>query len=906
MPMSSRWAVAALLAALLCSPLVLPTVAAGQTAGVYLDGAESWVASDCTGDIPVVVASDAKAQSDIYSAVTLASSVPTDCVILAGPRDGPMSASQRARLDAAATNRLDHAQAPNGYVLGGLAAVPESKLAGRAMTRIAGADRWATADIVGNHLDDPGHIPINLPSSPDHSLTLPADVGAPGLHLDGAEPWVASDCGGKVPIVVGSDAPAQSDIYSAVTLAGIVGTDCIVLAGPRDGPMPSSQRARLAAAAPKGCVVGGRAAIPDSKVAGRDMRRISGQDRWATAALVAGTISLPCGAVDGLEFGADTLSGASYRAAFPIWSRNARGDLRVRVHVCTEPDYVEDFTAEDIQEFVDHLNEVEAPFYSWQSSGLLSVRFEAGPVIASDDVERGIDFRQPGGGPSPPWVPHDCRIEPASDSPLVHHYLLYGDDLKYHNPGAAGPCGPSSVSILLYNPHREPSLFVSDPMGYIETSRSSSETVHHELDHNICVGHLNGVQEGATRECVGEGSCPAALGTLDGYPDALRAWVPEVYPCYELVRMGWPAGDGHPACSLVPLPAPKISAFAQATPQGSVSIAWQLLSPFRFNTEPVKGHVVELYEGSAGTPAKTHRVSAATSAFLLPQTTIDALDSGVEYRVEIAAEATFGPGERGYAGSFTYRDNRASIDVSQRPSSLPLAYDLSWEPDPAASHYLVTGFERCKPSIADSGLPGPFCIVRTDEPAFTLSEDQRNQVVAGETYEIIVFACGTELGGPGEAVPPTPRRDCVVHGKVAFTAKRWAPEGGLQSVRPVLVSDLRGNENHSGEPLYRFEFGIHPDATGYVFALWQCIDSPQPPCDQGRTTLSTIQDTETELSGPGLFLGDTTVTSSQFLLERGRYYRMEAYHSCTTPDDLDSCADSLYAQSTFTVPTTDN
>lgn len=78
----------------------------------------------------------------------------------------------------------------------------------------------------------------------------------------------ASDCAGQVPVVVGSDAAAQSDIYSAVTLAGVLGTDCVVLAGPRDGDMAADQRARLDAAATGGFVVGGLAAVPDAKLSG--------------------------------------------------------------------------------------------------------------------------------------------------------------------------------------------------------------------------------------------------------------------------------------------------------------------------------------------------------------------------------------------------------------------------------------------------------------------------------------------------------------------------------------------------------------------------------------------------------------------------------------------------------------
>ncbi|WP_420443629.1 hypothetical protein [Candidatus Poriferisodalis sp.] len=272
-----RW-VSVLCAVVLAVPLVLPAAAGAQSGGAYLDGAEPWTESDCAGEVPIVVGSDAAAQSDIYSAVTLAGVVGTDCVILAGPRGAAMPAAQRARLDAAAAG---------GYVVGGTAAVPDAKLTGRVMTRLGGADRWATAQIIGNeasYLAD-GTRP-DSPTMSETALTVPADVSEPGVFLDGAEPWFAADCAGDVPIVVGSDAAAQSDIYSAVTLAGVLGTDCVVLAGPRDSPMPASQQTRLDAAAGGGFVLGGIAAVPTAKIAGRDMTRLGGASRWETAQLV--------------------------------------------------------------------------------------------------------------------------------------------------------------------------------------------------------------------------------------------------------------------------------------------------------------------------------------------------------------------------------------------------------------------------------------------------------------------------------------------------------------------------------------------------------------------------------------------------------------------------------------------
>ena len=98
---------------------------------------------------------------------------------------------------------------------------------------------------------------------------------------------VLGDCTDAVPIIVASDADAQSDIYSAVTLAGVLDTKrCIVLAGGRHDPFPQDQLERLASAAAGGYVVGGPAAVPNAKLSGRKMTRVYGADRWETAAVV--------------------------------------------------------------------------------------------------------------------------------------------------------------------------------------------------------------------------------------------------------------------------------------------------------------------------------------------------------------------------------------------------------------------------------------------------------------------------------------------------------------------------------------------------------------------------------------------------------------------------------------------
>ncbi|WP_419944987.1 CAP domain-containing protein [Candidatus Poriferisodalis sp.] len=218
---------------------------------------------NCAGDVAVVVASDAAAQSDIYSAVTLAGVLGTDCVVLAGARGGSMPAAQRERLEAAAVG---------GYVVGGLGAVPAGKVAGLGLSRLAGSNRWDTARLVGAEA-----FVLAGGDGAESERRVAASAGAqdPGR-----------DCAGDVAVVVASDAAAQSDLYSAVTLAGVLGTDCVVLAGARGGSMPAAQRERLEAAAVGGYVVGGLGAVPAGKVAGLGLSRLAGSNRWDTARLV--------------------------------------------------------------------------------------------------------------------------------------------------------------------------------------------------------------------------------------------------------------------------------------------------------------------------------------------------------------------------------------------------------------------------------------------------------------------------------------------------------------------------------------------------------------------------------------------------------------------------------------------
>lgn len=158
-----------------------------------------------------------------------------------------------------------------------------------------------------------------------------------GVTLAGAQvlppdSYTASDCRGQTPIIVASDETAQSDLYSALTLAAAIDTSCVVLAGARSSPMPSHQSSRLAVAQPRGWVVGGTAAVPSWKVSSQHTR-LSGVDRWQTAKLVgsqvtgslAEEVTTLRGSVEALERRLDAIEGSN--VSFPkdsissIWAQ---------------------------------------------------------------------------------------------------------------------------------------------------------------------------------------------------------------------------------------------------------------------------------------------------------------------------------------------------------------------------------------------------------------------------------------------------------------------------------------------------------------------------------------------------------------------------------------------------------
>lgn len=80
-----------------------------------------------------------------------------------------------------------------------------------------------------------------------------------------------SACADATPVVTASDAAAQTDVYAAVTLAGVLNTSCVVDAGHRGAPLPVESAVQLDVANANVYVVGGAAVVPDAKLHGHSV-----------------------------------------------------------------------------------------------------------------------------------------------------------------------------------------------------------------------------------------------------------------------------------------------------------------------------------------------------------------------------------------------------------------------------------------------------------------------------------------------------------------------------------------------------------------------------------------------------------------------------------------------------------
>ena len=774
--------------------------------------------------------------------------------IAAAPRviaSTPILLTPKAALGADASAFLSERLPANSpvVILGGTAAVSQTvqddlEALRFNPRRIAGADRYSTAALIaGESLTDPLCDPVTdiaVASGTDpYGGLAAASVRNPCQPL-----LLAPSTGANVPEAVADFAETWADVLTSQT--GLTGTVT---------------------------AVGGRTGLATGwveQLAGNTPAPVSAEPSAVTEVAYFDDLIQD-----------DRVILPAVPSATSVRTRPTTGDLRVKIHACVQPDFAAHVAMRDLGAYAEYLNEHEAPWLAWQSSGRASLRYETGSIIVSQDLARLKDPRRDWGS----FVaPTDCIAPETATDGYLHHYLVIGTDIggpcdgtgevggtysstyfrvRHHQLGTGwGPRDSLSLrhgdvmSGVMYNiVHRNVdtalrrniigmwghTLFDEDAA--LGGSVAGSAFADHLLNPDLIVGSFAGFPDSDTLVTRYD------LSTHEGIIEVRRT-----LPCVLISGLGWPTGRGHPACHRLTPPRPGSPAILNE-PDGNIRATWQP-PPGILNPEPVTGYRVRVFrlmpDGSSAyrsisdetTPLADVTVPAATTAYVLPKQNVD----GAAYSVWVSALSSVGEGA--WADSVpiqflppvaqataTQRDTRGqevSVGSSPTPIRNPIEFGLSWPAAPGASHYLVSGFESCtiRTEFDDGHGNTSFevCSQRVEGTSHSLTE-LRDQLVEGKSYDITVFACG-DLYDTFAVIRAAPS-GCFRYASAAITATRLeTPPPGEISVVPVANC-------FATNVCYKVSWTPHPDAKAYAASYSWCAD-PSTQCDPLAAGLSTV------------------------------------------------------------------
>ena len=590
-----------------------------------------------------------------------------------------------------------------------------------------------------------------------------------------------------------------------------------------------------------------------------------------------------------------------------------RGDILVKTHICTTTDLARLIESSYVNRTVDLWNELEKPFYSWQSSGLLTMHMEAGQIIESRILqEKNYDK----------WnreeevAPSDCTDRVQEQKHTIHHFLVvYDDELLSH--GGLGGWGWSGT---FFDGRVIRNLIVKGQLDSKSFSAAASQLfwiTSHELDHALGIPHNNNSNHNYTyypydvpiHQTRGridpDTESKLAIGTFAGQPSNLAQSQTFSGPqkvgfyCYDVRDLGWPMGDDAPACVRAHPPNPS-DLNVQATADRTISVSWGENS-FPTNDEPITGYKIELErfeiqdDGKYGwTPVSSHILDASATSFVFPPKPIG------RYRVKLLLSWAL---EDGFFLSVSHLTDTNTVIVNVAPSARvtqkpntntwvngvenPIEYDLQWEPAPGASYYEISGFEDCSytsyvlddyrkviyspgsESIAalKSGTTG--CTKTITEPTFYASEALFH-IREGKVYDILIFACYTE------AVTP-----CHRWTTPTINAQRFGSEANLR----ISYS------TQWGSPGYLFEWEHNPEASRYRLWIGECPDDSST-CSPRSSLIWTWEPNETAF-----------VHMREGFLEYGKRYLAEL-HYCPPGAENRDCIP--WTETIFTTQARDN
>ena len=574
-----------------------------------------------------------------------------------------------------------------------------------------------------------------------------------------------------------------------------------------------------------------------------------------------------------------------------------QGNLTVKLHFCMPSESARLVSPADVARVAEAWNEKEAPFYTWQSSGLLNLQMEAGDIIES----RILEDRNPNS-----WgdiAPIDCINAVLGQTVgysfgesfqgVIHHFIVdaRGFSSSLGCAGIAWLGGFVSTTYIDTEEEFDMDLLSFDTSNPIWDSTFS--TASHEIDHNIGIYHLNGVSDGGpyheTRYDSTGDRDPYIVGTFAEFPPNHPGGYhgSPTYPCYEVRDLGWPMGTDNPACAKID--PPKRQDFnVQVLEDDSIHVSWGGNS-FPLNTEEVSGYKIQLfpvdkqqYEGhreTIETPISTYPVDAEATSFTIPQQPLGFYKITLLQCWALDDECRLGAGPNDHPENYVDVTVKSEVKVTQRLNletningiQNPIQYDLEWEPAPQATHYKISGFEECVTTTHPDGSTTS-CYQRADELTYLLSEPLF-QLIEGKVYDITISACFNSDSG------------CPEWANVTIKAERSGSNANLT----VTHLDTFIFPQFDG-PVYLFDWQSVPNTERYLLYVGECPDNSSK-CDRYSMSSMLILPFYPEDVGNSPTVG---------IFEYGKQYYLEL-RFCSPGAQNRDC--EVWTSTTFTTPT---
>ena len=581
------------------------------------------------------------------------------------------------------------------------------------------------------------------------------------------------------------------------------------------------------------------------------------------------------------------------------WWARPRGDLVVHIHLCVEQGNEHLAKREIIDAYVSALNEIHAPFYTWQSSGLLNVSFTAGQIAIANDV-------------APHWylgyLPRSCREELGLghvEGGVGHTVLMAGNPQRVSWGGGGwgnlagplsavdiGPADKREVAHLIPTPSPDSTRDVRPP--FLSTFR-------HELDHNIGNPHLNNAgyigytrfrfvsleerqwwepERGDHGVARMGGRRGQIVGTLAGFPAALRQnVVPQqdvftLLSCYFLEAQGWPVGPNAPAC-VRPGPLEVRDLGIDWSADGRPRLTWRP-GPSGYENQPVTGYRIIHWSSRV-----TFDLPADARSFVLPPNPSGEYQVGEQLEISIIPRSPIGFGEmRGVRAGVGFPQTAISIEeVGDRcieSNCGPRVFKLSWPSNDLVERWLVLGPEGTywnRPTTHSSRGPGPSSVVHeTSNNVYYIVEGAESEdvgMIRGKTYEFTVFGC---LKDPQPIDDFTISPGCFPYATATFMPEPPVVTSGAVTWTYTGVETRQCPDCPVQDRRYKAEWTHIPGTTLYHVWARECTDALRPSCHFDVALVDTVVP---DSSG--------TVTTHFFLLSDTRYE--VDIHACGPEDD---------------------